>query len=247
MPFQLAGSGWNQALAAGTETSSKASRWHPGKVSAPLTALGTDPRACPSRSVSSLWGQPGHILAFESLVSWEESRFQGCSPSQHLQSCFPAMDSQAYGVLTTHQPPLGVGWPEFERGFLGLGLLKGPGLHRGLPGLGPQCLCGCCPTQEAVSLPCQSYLSAGAQPPWSLLAQAAVACGIASATWGLPSAIPITGSKMSMGSLESQDQHSGFSFAIKLCDLRHMTDFSGPHCPFIPRRSHSCSLRPSGF
>lgn len=59
-----------------------------------------DPRACPSRSMS--------ILAFKGLVSWEEGRFGGCSPSQCPQPGFPAMHQGAYGdsgILTTHQPP----------------------------------------------------------------------------------------------------------------------------------------------
>lgn len=115
--------------------------WHRGHIKgfsslAPkpkqVPPLGIDPRACPSRSVS--------ILAFKSLVSWEEGRFGGCSPNQCPQPGFPAMYQGAYGdsgILTTHQPPWAMGWLWAVKGLLGLregsflsGLLKGPSLHR---------------------------------------------------------------------------------------------------------------------
>lgn len=46
------------------------------QVPAPLIALASDPRACPSRSVSSLWDQPGHILTFDIQVSWRKVGFR---------------------------------------------------------------------------------------------------------------------------------------------------------------------------
>lgn len=76
-PVQLAGSSWDQDLAAGTEVLSKAPPWHlrQGKCQLPSAVLGTNPRACPSWPQSSHWDQPQHVLAFESLVSREKGRF----------------------------------------------------------------------------------------------------------------------------------------------------------------------------
>nr|KAF6304014.1 hypothetical protein mMyoMyo1_008993 [Myotis myotis] len=82
-PWQLSDNGWDQAPAAGTETSSEASLWHPGKASASSpTAPGTGPTACPSRPSCSRQDQPGHRLAFERML-------EGCSPSRvpSLASC----------------------------------------------------------------------------------------------------------------------------------------------------------------
>lgn len=111
----------------------------------------------------------------------------------------------------------------------------------------PQCLCRCCLTQKAVSLPCQSYLSAGAQPPWSLLAHPVVAWVIATARAN--QGFYQCHSHHRLSNVHGQPgvpRHSGFTFATKLCDHRHMTAFSGPHLLFIPRRSHSCYLTPFG-
>lgn len=91
--------------------------WHRGHIKglsslAPrpkqVPALGTYPRACPSRSRSSCCDQPGRILAFESLISWEKSRLGGCSPSQGPKTGVPAMYLGACGdseIFTTPQPP----------------------------------------------------------------------------------------------------------------------------------------------
>lgn len=70
------------------------SPWHPGQSQCQPPHprqlwAGSDPRACPSRSMSSCWDQPGHILAFESLVSWKESRFGSSSPRRCPQLTLP--------------------------------------------------------------------------------------------------------------------------------------------------------------
>lgn len=50
-------------------------------VPASLTAPGTDPGACPSRSMSSLWGQPGHIQAFDRLGSRKDRGLRAATPA----------------------------------------------------------------------------------------------------------------------------------------------------------------------
>lgn len=112
-------------------------------VPASLTALGTDPGACPSRSMSSLWGQPGHILAFERLGSWKGSRFAGCCPSQRSQPGLPPPAAPQGGAQ------------RFER-FPVSALLQGTGLRRVGPHAGTpapsQCPGGCCLRPKAASL-----------------------------------------------------------------------------------------------
>lgn len=96
------------------------SSWAPRPKQVP--ALGTHPRACPSRSRSSCWHQPGHILAFESLISWEKSRLGGCSPSQCPKPGVPAMYSGACGDRDFYRPPApwGSGCRPAIEGLLGL-------------------------------------------------------------------------------------------------------------------------------
>lgn len=99
----------------------------PGQNHCQLPALprpfwaGADPRACPSRSMSSCWDQPGHIPAFEVLVSREESRFESSSPSGCPQSTLPCHGLWAlWGAFSTYGPPWEVAESWADRGLLGL-------------------------------------------------------------------------------------------------------------------------------
>lgn len=91
------------------------------QLPAPTALGGPDPRACLSRSMSSCWDQPGLILAFEVLVSWEESRFESSSPSGYPQStllCRGLWALWGFSAPTDHLG--GVAEPWADRGLLGL-------------------------------------------------------------------------------------------------------------------------------
>lgn len=115
IPFWLADHGWDQAL----------NGWHRGLLAglslapgAKQEVLGTDPRACPSWSMTSLgtsWP----------LKVWSPGRRTGLGApvlAGNLSLPFPAMDSGSWGF----SPPAGypgggrVGWPRTDRGLLGL-------------------------------------------------------------------------------------------------------------------------------
>lgn len=88
------------------------------QVPTPLTALASDPRACPSRSVSSLWDQPGHILAFDIQVSWRKAGFRAVVPAS-IPS--PAPLHGLTGLPGFSLPTIlscSMGWPWTDEGLL---------------------------------------------------------------------------------------------------------------------------------
>lgn len=191
--------------------------------------------------MSSCWDQPGRILAFESLVSWEESRFGGSSPI--WCPCHGLWG--LWGFSTTYLPSLPggrsatgrqAGWVR-ERSFC-IGPLKEPGLHSGLGSNSSslQCLCGV--ASKAANLPARGAHRRGLSIPDDsepALCKPVWQHGRGSSLSSAAAPFPFSPYSAHRQPGVQRPAHSSPSCAISLLrDPRHRTAFSGPHFLFTP-------------